>query len=104
MLGFCFDVCRANVLSAPGLWHSNFDEGPLVRRVASTTLVKHSEDLFSFLLAEAEQELERINVVMNVKFLALWGLLCHLCQASASSTSGGRHGVGSIDFFILPST
>lgn len=60
--------------------------------------------LFSSSLAEAEQELERINAVMNVKFLALWGLLCHLCQASASSASGGRHGVGSIDFFILPST
>lgn len=60
--------------------------------------------LFSSSLAEAEQELERINAVMNVKFLALWGLLCHLCQASASSTSGGRHGVGSVDFFILPST
>lgn len=49
-LGVRFDVCRAEVLCAPGLWHSNFDEGPLVRRVASTTLVKHSDDNSVFFL------------------------------------------------------
>ena len=65
---------------APGLWH--FDEGPLVR---PTTILA---------FAKAAQP-ARINAVINLKFLALWSLLCRLCQASASSTtSGGRHGVG----------